>query len=236
MMTTYLDESGQTQKQGRMVVAGFAGTDEQWEAFDAAWKEAIKPKTHLHLNEFRFKKDHERRILERAGKIPEELGLMPLGASVDYSDYADLVTGNEDERVYPGYFACLQDVVINTLRGIPSGETLQIVFERQDRYSDLVDSNMRLFMAMPNDALTKAVGREKLAGWSWVEKGATPRTEAADYLAYALLQAYRDMKSTKSRWCSLILPTDGELYGHPLTKPMVRRIVLRAQEYHRKWR
>src|SRR5882672_2095331 len=78
-----------------------------------------------------------------------------------------------------------------------------------------------------------ANGKSKLTGWRWAEKNETCGIEAADYLAFALLQTYRDPGSKKAQWSSPILPSDGEVYGATLDRETVRRIVIGAQQLHR---
>ena len=212
-----------------MVLAGFAGTEEQWTKFDPAWKEAIKPLEHLHMRELRFRKDRHRAMLERAGKIPQQVGLMALAVSVDFADYADLIKGTEDEYLYAGYIACLQPMIVNLLRGLPPGETVRVMFERQDVYSDLADMAIKGLMQIRYSEFFLPDGTSKLAGWGWVEKNETPRIEASDYFAFSLLQQFRDAASLKARLCSPVLPSDGEAYGVPIDQDLARQIIIGSQ-------
>ena len=233
VITAYLDESGQEQEDGRMVIAGFAGNEDQWRGFATEWQKAIAPRKHLHVTDLRFKKDRERHTLKRAGGLPEKFGLMPLAASIQFSDYSDLIVGTEDEHIYPGYLACLQILMIQVLKGLPEGETLEVVFEQQDRYFEITNMAMHVFSMAQLPHWRLKDGRSKLAKWGWVAKGYTLLTEPADYFAYALLQIFRDSSSTKAKWCSPILPKDGNAYGYAVTRSMARRMVTRAQDISR---
>jgi hypothetical protein len=54
MIRVYLDESQQTEKARHVVIAGYCGTDAQWETFLPDWKQTLAPRTHLHLNSIRW--------------------------------------------------------------------------------------------------------------------------------------------------------------------------------------
>ena len=125
-------------------------------------------------------------------------------------------------------------MIIQALKGIPPNERLELVFEQQDRYWPQLDKALRLLISLNVPEMRFPDGRSKLANWRWVPKNSTPFTEPADYLAFALLQAYKDPTSKKSVWCRQILETDGgQGFGLQLTREQARSIVLRAQALHR---
>lgn len=173
VLTCYIDESSQTSSEW-MSVAGFIGTDEQWKACVPAWREAISPRDHLHMKELRFTASRaEKRIkplLERAGAVPDKCGLTPVFGVVRYSDYADLIT-SEDEKIFCGYIACCLPMVINTLRGIPASERVELVFERQDTHWETLDLALSTIVHYASAQTRLPDGRSKLANWRSVEKG-----------------------------------------------------------------
>lgn len=227
MLYAYFDESGQEQKENWMCVGGFLGNESQWGQVASLWAEAIHPRKHLHLKTLRFKKDCVRRTLLRAAEVPDKAGLTPLFSAVRVADYLDLIAGTKHEPLLSGYMVCCYAVVINTLRGLPSGERLEVVFEDQPRYSEIATMALRELAAisdMPEVCLPN--GTNKLAKWSFVPKGSTPLLELADYFAYAELQVHRDKKSVRSQWCHRILETNrGDCLGAELTRQRAREII-----------
>jgi len=230
MLKAYIDESGHESK-GWMFLAGFLGREEQWRDFVPKWKSALGPqRKFLHMRRLRWKKDSTKQLLARLGPIPEKCGLEGLMAGVRFQDYEDLVFGTREEKLLKGYMACLMPMVIQTLRGIPDDERLELVFEQQREYQPFV--NMALpFAAMSNQPwqVTKD-GRPKLAKWSFVPKGSTVMTDPADYLAFALREVWTDRKSKKAEWCKPILTSgSGKGYGVVMKREMIRRIISNTQ-------
>lgn len=205
MLTAYVDETGQEQKNW-MFVAGFVGNDDQWRSTATAWKEAIAPRTTLHMNKLRFNKHSQKMMLERAAAVTKTSGLTPVMGGVRPSDYEDLIAGTYEEKLLNGYISCVFPMVINTLRGIPANERLEVVFERQDRYWWMTEIAMRVISeAREAPDMLLPDGTPKLANWRSVPKGSTPLTEPADYFCYALLQAWHDKNSLRAQWCKPIL-------------------------------
>lgn len=198
VLTAYIDESNHTSDDW-ISVAGFLGTDNQWNACVPAWKEAIMPRAHLHMAELRFnsRKDRVRRTLERAAEVPDKCGLTPIFGAARYSDYSDLVT-SEDEKVYCGYISCCFPMVLQTLRGIPPNERIELVFERQDKHWEMIELALWTVVHFASAETRLPNGQSKLANWRSVEKGSTSLTEVADYFAYSIVQHYKDAKSLRA--------------------------------------
>jgi hypothetical protein len=226
MLTAYVDETGQEQGDW-MFIAGYMGNDEAWKSLIEPWQRAIAPRKHLHMNRLRFSKEGERLMLERAARVPSSCGLVPIIAGVRQSDYEDLIVGTPAEKVISGYVLCCAALVIITLRNLPPGERLEIVFERQDRYGWIADIALELISKFRTDLeLLLSDGTSKLANWRFVSKGDTILTEPADLLAYAYLQLSRDAESKKTKWCSPIFKAeDHEGGGFLLQRSMVRQLV-----------
>jgi hypothetical protein len=232
VLTAYVDESGQEQDNW-MFVAGFVGNDKHWSDTADAWRVAIAPRKRLHMTTLRFKKDREKRMLERAGVVPEVCGLTPIFGGVRQSDYRDLIAGPREEKLMNGYICCCFAMVINTLRGIPPNERLEVVFERQDRYWWMTEIAMSV---IASDRTSKDMllpdGTPKLASWKSVPKDSTPLTQPADYFAHALLQVWRDKHSIKAQWCKPILDANGgEGLGAIMRRPLIRHIIQQGQMF-----
>jgi hypothetical protein len=226
MLTAYVDETGQEQDDW-MLIAGYMGSDEAWKSLVGPWQNAIAPRKHLHMTNLRFKRDAERRMLERAGSIPSQCGLTQIVSGVRQADYKDLIVDTPFERLLSGYFFCCAALIIITVRHLPAGERLEIVFERQDRYGWIADVALKVISEhwRSPDALLED-GTPKLANWRFVSKGETILTEPADYLCYAYRQISRDGASTKAAWCAPILDApDNNGGGYLLQRPEIRLIV-----------
>src|SRR5262249_1256963 len=155
---------------------------------------------------------------------------------VRVSDYADLVAGKDDARIYNGYIACLLWMVPFILRGIGE-ERIEFVFERQKQYENAVNLVMALY-ADPTNRLDgeeyrfTAKGEPKVARWAFVSKGTTVMTDPADYLAFALHELHSNPGSQKTEWCMPIFAGNSG-YGRTIPRETVRRLVERAQQMNR---
>jgi uncharacterized protein DUF3800 len=225
MMKAYLDESGHESK-GHVFLAGHIGTDEQWAAFEPEWKKALGNEPNLHMKKLRWDKDNTRILLARLGPIPTQCGLTRVLGGVKVSDYEDLLIGTDAEKLLKGYYNALYAVVVNILRWIPKDETLELVFEQQEEYERNV--HLILLTLPPQAFLTTSDGKPKLAKWSFVPKDSTILLQQADYLAYGLLQLYRDKNSRKTQWCKPILG-DFEGIGEIMKRDQIRWAVMNTE-------
>ena len=230
MLRGYFDESGHESKDW-VVVAGFIGTRDQWNAFVPQWKGALGQRRSLHMRELRWNKDRTKRMLARLGPIPHACGLTGARGVVRVSDYVDLVVGKDDERLYPGYIACLLLMVGQIIEGIPSDERIEFVFEQQKQYEPYIDMVMRIYArpASMGGTHLNSAGLPQVARWAYVAKQSTVMTDPADYLAFALRSLHDNPNSTKTRWCLPIF-AGNQGYGNTLERDMVRRIVVGAQK------
>jgi hypothetical protein len=186
MMTAYIDESGHEGK-GWMFLAGYLGSEDQWKRFVPAWKAGLGPqRKSLHLTDLRWNKDRTKQLLKRLGPIPEGCGLTPILGGIRYGDYEDLVTGSPAAKLLKGWLTCLFTIVLETLRVVPDGERLELVFEEQREYEQ--NAGQILSMIAYHDPWSGTPwqdkeGKAKLAKWGFVPKGSTIMTDPADYLA-----------------------------------------------------
>lgn len=224
MFTAYLDESGQEQDDW-MFVAGFFGTEDQWNSLRGKWVEAIAPRKHLHLTSLRFKKDCVKNTLAKAGPLPVSCGLIPMIGGVRQKDYMDLLSGTRDQKVLNGYVNCASFAVINAMRSLPPGESLEVVFEQQPRYGWMNDVAMQVIADDDHPELILPNGKSKLASWRSVPKGSTNLTEPADYLAFALRHSWGNANSQKTRLCRPMLDScEDKAVGKIMTRDEIRQI------------
>lgn len=235
MLRAYIDESGHESK-GWMFLAGYLGREEHWSDFVPKWRMALGPqRKFLHMKTLRWNKDSTRRLLSRLGPIPEACALEGCMAGVRYQDYEDLVVGTPDEKLIRGYIACLYPLVIQVLRGTPRTDRVEFVFEQQRQYAPLVNIVMPIIAQAerPGNEEWKLTpnGKPRLAKWGFVPKGSTLMTDPADYLAFALREAWTDETSKKAQWCKSILTAgSGTGYGKVLRRKEIRPLIEDAQQ------
>jgi hypothetical protein len=229
MLTAYIDESGH-ESRGWMFLAGFLGREDQWQEFVPKWKAALGKRKFLHMKDLRWKKQRTKQLLARLGPIPFECNLKPMVGGVQFKDYEDLVSGTPDAKLLKGYMACLSPMIIQTLRGIPEDERLELVFEEQKQYEPFVNIVLSLG-GIPDHSWTRTKeGTPKLARWSFVPKGSTLRSDPADYLAYALRELHTDPTSKRTEWCEPLLDSNNRTaFGVILKRDKIRKLVIGTQ-------
>ena len=204
-----MDESGQESKNW-VFIAGFIGNEDQWRKFVPAWREGLGNRKSLHMAALRFKKDRERRLLERLAPIPVNCNLEPLLGGIRISDYRDLfVNDTFQEKLNSGFICAFLPLMSQMLRWMPADERVELVFEQQDRYAGVLNFWLNSIHShlgrelMP--VLFTADGKPRIAKWSFVPKGSTCLTEPADYFVYSVAQYYKDKNSRRAQWCLPIL-------------------------------
>jgi hypothetical protein len=228
MLTAYVDETGQEQDDW-MFIAGYYGDDAAWKRVANAWSIALGPqRKHLHMKTLRFKRESERKMLAQLGRIPVDCGLVPILGGVRWKDFHAVVQGNADEQIMSGYIVCLWAMLYDTLRHLPEGERLEIVFEEQNIYGALAQVAIRVFTESAPSEVLLADGRSKLANWRWASKDSTSLLEPADYLCYALAKFHKERGSVRDEWSRPILRNqEGQGFGAILTKTEIRKILKR---------
>lgn len=222
MLTAYLDESGH-ETRNLMVLAGFLGNSSQWGACAENWKTALGNRKNLHMKDLHWSKPERiRRLLCALGPIPHEAGLRAVFTTAAMSDYDDLTAGTELDQLYKSYMIALMGMIHVIAENIPPDETFKLVLEANDRYAMNVQS---LFNATKK--LQTSDGRSKLISIEFVDKGVTSLTEPADFLAYALIQRYRNPGSVKDELCAPILENTQPCFGrqHQLQPELLRDLV-----------
>jgi hypothetical protein len=225
MLTAYIDESGHESK-GWMFLAGFLGNEDQWKGFVPLWKSALGPqRKHLHMSDLRWNSTGTKNLLARLGTVPNMCGLTPVLTGVRYSDYEDLVSGSPFEKSLKGWLVCLLPLILQILRVVPDGERLEVVFEEQNQYEPFAHKALGTIAELNGSIRTvNADGKPKLAKWSFVPKGSTIMTDAADYFAFALRAGWTDKKSKKAIWSGPIMQSgNGNGIGYIMKRKDVRR-------------
>jgi hypothetical protein len=222
VLTAYLDESGHHEKKD-VILAGFIGRESNWQECDKQWREALgRQRTSLHTKDLRFKKDGDRKLLERLGPVPYRCGLTAMFGHVRVSDYTDLVPqGTIFEKTFNGYVLSLFPMIQAALLRFPN-DKISLVFEEVGQYEIATRMVVRSFQNVLGED-----GKPRIHGVQFVNKGATNRTQPGDYLAFAMLQYLRDKSSVKSHWTSSIRQpeTSSAPAFLPLDKETARAII-----------
>ena len=211
LKAAYLDESGHEGKR-HVILAGFLGNDEQWDACAKAWKRGLGTRKALHMCELRWtaKKNYRvRKLLEELGPIPRECGLMPVFGGVNVSDYADMISGTLVTKAHKGYVLALYHMVPQILASLRGEERVKLVFEENEQYLPFLQLTHvvcnALAKVVDNRIFRTPSGLPRLASTEFIAKDSSLLTQPADYLAFALLQLCRDPRSQKTRWCAPII-------------------------------
>lgn len=214
MLTVYLDESGQETKDF-VVIAGFVGTENQWESFIPEWRKGLGKRQSLHVRELYWNEPRTEQLLARLGPIPYRHGLTPVIGGVRVSDYLDLLDNPVEQLMISGYACALHPILIHVMMASGS-ERVKWVFEEQPYYEPVARSIFKMCDVYGAKA--------RLAGLEFVPKSSTMLTQPADYLAYATIQHLRDPDSKKAKWCSPIRG-DGKSLGLIPDREQIRTIV-----------
>jgi Protein of unknown function (DUF3800) len=214
MLTVYLDESGH-ETFDHVVVAGFLGTDDQWNAFDPDWLTGLRGNRSFHAKSLRWNDEATKRRVARLSAIPYQHGLRSIVGSVCVSDYADLLQNKAEEYVNQGYFLCLYPILSAVSYNIPQTEPVRWILEEQHDYAQAALDVFKQYAFMH--------GTARFSDVSFVPKTATARLQPADLLAYAILQRVRDPKSTRALWSRPIIGEDP--WGSIVDRETVRRIL-----------
>jgi hypothetical protein len=227
MMTAYMDESGHESSSTRMFLAGWLGNEDQWKDFAPKWKKALgAQRPSLHMTELRWNQERTHHLLQRLGPIPRSCGLIPVLGGIKYADYADMIKGTTNERMFKAYLVCVFAVTVQMLRVIPDSERLEIVFEVQKEYENFAHQALSDISTMDFDWNVTKGGLPKLAKWSFVPKGSTILTDPSDYFAFALRELWADKASRKTLWCaSMLTSAINHAIGSILSREKIRDIM-----------
>jgi hypothetical protein len=211
MITVYLDETQHSEPRDFAFMAGFRGTEDQWNKLVPAWKSALGKRASLHMSDLRWGGRHAenriKRLLERLGPIPYECGLIPVYGGVRVSDYYDLM---ENATVFKqkvmGYVVCLAAALTLLIETIPGHESIKIVCETQDEFEVGAKRLFKIFRHLAG----QDPRRPYLSSIEYIEKSTL--LEPADYLAFALGKHFNEEGSKKDLWCR---PIHGEQFQIP---------------------
>jgi hypothetical protein len=222
----YLDETGIHDPANSCIVAGYLGTEEQWNDLDVKWKLALGKRKGLHMKDLRWgnKTKKSIQLLSALGPIPDQCGLERLHGSVTGKDYEDMVPDNRLLRLVASpYMMAMQPLIVKTMLHVPQDETVLFTFERQDRYSPWAHLPEKFY----GEQFKTKDGISRVA-IAYVPKDFTARTQPADYLAYEMAQCDIDENSDRAKAGASILGNGAQI-GARMSREEIRRIVVTAQ-------
>ncbi len=225
MLTAYLDESGH---EGNLVIiAGFMGHDDEWTECAERWRNGLGPQRRLlHMKSLRWSKHGTRKLLATLGAIPHECGLRAVMAVTPVQHYEDLVSGTLAQKLVKGYYLSVIGIIDAILKNVPKDETVKFVFEQQEEY----ELSTRIILNARNDMTS--TGARRVSGVEYIPKDDSILTQPADYLAFALLQGFRDQTSKKYKWCEPILKNKQKAFGIVQDRERLRKTIKATIDQH----
>jgi Protein of unknown function (DUF3800) len=201
-LTAYVDESQHESDSRHVVVAGFCGSEKEWDGFLREWNASLGKKKALHMKDLYWNSKHsERRVkdwLAKLGPIPYRHHLCPVYGAVRVADYFDLLAGEAElEQKMCGYNLCLAVIFSVLCRDLPGHAQVKIVCEEQNEYGPLArglfDSFGQMVARNPKNPYFKGI--------EFIRKDSSPLTQPADYLAFAIGKYLDERDGKKDLWC-----------------------------------
>lgn len=207
MLHAYLDES---EYQGPIcVVAGFVGSDNQWEALGNDWKKALSPKKHLHVSQLRWNPRYfprNTKLLDRLGPIPYLHGLTPLAGIISLETWKSASLRNETIGTFDLWLLAFRKIFLGLSQWLPENETVSIHFENHGKFAPIIHQ-------MWESVKRSGMADNRFVNFGFIEKNVCSFLEPADFLASQLKEYLRDPKSGRAA-CGLSIMKDGEnCYG-----------------------
>jgi hypothetical protein len=226
MITIYLDESRHSDPDSYMVVAGFWGNENQWDALIPEWIAALGKRKALHMRTLRLNSTRgakrARSFLARMGQLPYKHGLTPIYGAVKTSDYLEIVVNTKHEKEFPGYAVCITAVMQRLSKRIPAYQTIKIVCEIQKSYEEIA---CRTFRQVRAARPISEPSRPYFSSIEFIPKDSSVLTQPSDFLAYAIAEGHEDCESAKAKLCKPILGPTGKVIGLTLERSEIRRII-----------
>jgi hypothetical protein len=196
MFMAYLDGSNSNLHGKVCTVAGFLGTDSQWEAFLEDWAKTLGCKKSLHMKDLRWWRDRDRDLLAGLGALPDKHGLKRVASLIRNEDYDEIVKGKIRDRYSNPYMLAVQMCVAQMLNYVSRDASIAVYLEEQSVYKWRVTE-------LSEGILLMNTGR--LLSVSTLKKDQCSGFQAADYLSYAVSQLREKPHGFRTRWCKSIL-------------------------------
>ena len=194
MVLAYFDESGMHSDSPNTVMAGFAGTQQQWEAFIPECQGILTKynRTSLHMKKLRFRHSTERQMLAELGPLPLKHKLWLFGSHVSMDDHRRIVEGKVEKRFSTPYMCVFQKCVYEAARLATRAKDAVILNFEENREHKTPIEDMRELVNERRQHLIHDIRT--------VPKQHSPALQAADYLAFQLYHWLISPGSVKSTW------------------------------------
>jgi hypothetical protein len=196
MFMAYLDGSNSNLQGKVCTVAGFLGTESQWEYFLEDWAKTLGRKKSLHMKDLRWWRDSDRDLLAGLGALPDKHRLKRVASLVRNEDYAEIVKGKIRDRCANPYMLAVQMCVAQILNYVSPDASVAVYLEQQSVYKWRVTE-------LSERVLRMNTGR--LLSVSTLKKGQCSGFQVADYLSYAVSQLREKPHGFRTRWCKSVL-------------------------------
>jgi hypothetical protein len=196
MFMAYLDGSNSNLQGKVCTVAGFLGTESQWESFLEDWAKTLGRKKSLHMKDLRWWRDSDRDLLAGLGALPDKHRLKRVASLVRNEDYGKIVKGKIRDRYANPYMLAVQMCAAQILNYVSPDASIAVYLEEQSVYkwrvAELSESVVRM-------------NTGRLLSVSTLKKGKCSGFQAADYLSYAVSQLREKPRGFRTRWCKSVL-------------------------------
>lgn len=211
----FFDESS-NEKPGYYAVAGFVGSQAQWNDFGRMWGEALDSTgaPYLHMREFahsvdafegwKGQKDRREKLMDGVVKAVRGSALIPVGSAMRIADFEALPEEGRS-RLRSPYHCCLQDVLYGFALMAEELKYLEplvpaLVRVTGDQHADFAADAKRMYKVLRGsspwfDYLGPELG--------YADMRVTPGLQSADLLAYEMTKelANQDLRpEDRMRW------------------------------------
>lgn len=191
-MQAFFDESGHIDQPGYYAVAGFIGSDYQWQELERLWRDALAAfgAPYMHMREFAhskgpftgWEKGPREGLMAAVVAALKESRLTAVGCAMRVADFKALTEDQQSRMVSP-YFCCLQDVMFGfamTSQEAPAGLTLQVIGDQGTEYEAIAHKLWTVLpeLGVPYDRLAPKLEYRNMRD--------NPGLQAADVLAYEM--------------------------------------------------
>ena len=231
MLKAFVDDSGSGGDSKWFVLAGYAGTVEQWDLFDSLWLEALN--RHPRIEYFHAAEAESCRgpfqgwdEKQRNAKIDslidviEQCACWSICARVRQSDYDEIIKGRVPRKWDSPYYFLFQiligsAVTIERLHG--DSDPIEFVFDGNERFDKLSDSLVKTFY---NREFFKGV-----VNVSYRDDKKFLPLQAADLFAWQTRRAYSVKEPRRAHYTRSRIVGEKPPHSHIMTRAEISRFM-----------
>jgi hypothetical protein len=202
MLTAYFDDSGTSDEEPVVAVAGYIGSVALWNIFNKRWraflsKHGIKQMHRADLESFygEFKGWNgplRTEFVKKAHAIIRECTFAPLGVAIVKSQFDEAFADGTVAQKFGAYAFCVHGALAaigEWCKAKNVREPIRIVFEKGSKDQELINRNIRILSETPQEK--RHPDAYVIQGWSFDDKSVLP-LQAADVVAYELYKVIKN--------------------------------------------